>query len=129
MIVADSSVWIDFFNGTESGAVYRLRAFLGKEEILVGDLILCEVMQGFRDEKNAAIAYDVFLTFDVVSMVGPEVALQAAKHYRILRRRGVTVRKTIDLLIGTYCIRERHALLHNDRDFDPMAAHLGLVTA
>lgn len=127
MIVVDSSVWIDFFNGVTTAPVRRLRDVLGADLILVGDLILCEVLQGFRDERDAATARAAFAAFDTAAMVGPAVALDAAAHYRGLRRKGITVRKTIDLLIATFCIRHRHALLHDNRDFDPMAEHLGLL--
>lgn len=129
MIVVDSSVWIGFFNGVATDPVRRLRSYLGTEDILLGDLILCEVLQGFRTEHDAAIVRDAFAAFAQVAMVGPSVAVDAAANYRNLRRRGITVRKTIDLLIGTFCIRERHALLHDDRDFEPMVEHLGLATA
>lgn len=127
MIVVDSTVWIDFFNGVATEQVHRLRGLLGRREILVGDLILCEVLQGFRSERDAATARRALSAFDFAPIVGRDVALRAAANYRVLRRRGITVRKTIDLLIGTFCIEGGHRLLHADRDFAPMAEHLGLT--
>lgn len=129
MIVVDSTVWIDFFNGVGSDQVRRLRNLLGQQEILVGDLILCEVLQGFGSERDAAAAGEALSTFDSAPMVGLDVALKAAENYRALRRRGITIRKTIDLLIGTFCIETGHRLLHADRDFEPMSEHLGLLEA
>lgn len=126
MIVVDSTVWIDFFNGVPTEQVRRMRGLLGQQEILVGDLILCEVLQGFRSEPDAAAARRALAAFDFAPMVGRELAARAAQNYRELRRRGITVRKTIDLLIGTFCIERGHRLLHADRDFAPMSQHLGL---
>lgn len=128
MIVVDTTVWIGFFRGTRSPEVRRLDAYLGTEEILVGDLILCELLQGCDSEQDAAAVRAALGKLDVVAMVGPSIAEKAAANYRALRRRGVTVRKTIDLLIGTFCIESRFPLLHADRDFLPMSKHLGLET-
>lgn len=127
MIVVDSSVWIDFLNGREAPHVNRLRAILGTEEIVVGDLMLCEVLQGLKDERAARSVEALLRRFDIVGMGGTEIAIAAARNFRALRRKGITVRTTIDLLIGTWCIENRTALLHNDADFRPMATHLGLV--
>ncbi len=129
MIVVDTSVWIDFFNEVSSPEVERLDALLGAQRILMGDLILCELLQGFRSEREAAMVRRELEAFNVAPMVGRAVALKAAENYRVLRRRGITIRKTIDLLIGTFCIENGHELLHDDRDFAPMAEHLGLRTA
>ena len=127
MIVVDSSVWIDFLNGRAAPHVRRLRALLGTEEIIVGDLMLCEVLQGLDGERAAREVESLLRRFDIVSMAGETIAVIAARHFRALRRRGITIRKTIDLLIGTWCIENRRPLLHNDSDFRPMARHLGLV--
>jgi hypothetical protein len=97
-------------------------------DLLIGDLILCEVLRGIPDARERAAVKEVLLSFEVVTVGGVELALEAADRYRALRQRGVTVRKTIDLLIGTYCIVKDCVLLHSDRDFDPMARHLGLRT-
>ena len=129
MIVVDTSVWVAFFNARPTPEVQRLRAFLGQQEIVVGDLIMCELLQGFATESQAAMARRAFRSFLFAEMVGHGIAVKAAANYRALRRRGITVRKTIDMLIGTFCIERGYPLLHADRDFDPMAAHLGLLTA
>ena len=127
MIVVDSSVWIDFLNGRNMSHVRRLRAALGVEEIVVGDLMLCEVLQGLATERAAREVEALLSRFTVVAMGGTALAISAARNFRFLRQRGFTIRKTIDLLIGTWCIENRTALLHNDKDFQPMARHLGLV--
>lgn len=127
MIVVDTSVWIDFLNGKDAPHVRRLRVALGVEEIAVGDLMLCEVLQGLDSERDAREVEALLRGFSIVPMAGDTIAVTAARNYRTLRRLGITVRKTIDLLIGTWCIEDRTALLHNDSDFRPMARHLGLV--
>jgi predicted nucleic acid-binding protein len=123
VIVVDSSVWIDFLSGRNAPHVRRLRAILGIDEVIVGDLMLCEVLRGLESEQAAR---DVLRRFEIVSMAGDAIAVTSARNSRFLRRRGNTVRKTIDLLIGTWCIENRAALLHNDSDFHPMARYLGL---
>lgn len=127
MIVVDSTVWIDFLNGRKAPHVRRLDAALGATEIIVGDLILCEVLQGLDGEQEAREVEALLRRFETVSMVGHAVAVAAARNFRTLRRRGITIRKTIDLLIGTWCIENRRPLLHNDKDFHPMGIHLGLI--
>jgi predicted nucleic acid-binding protein len=127
VIVVDSSVWIDFFDGSETLHVRQLNAMLGSEEIIVGDLMLCEVLQGLDNERTAQRVENLLRRFEIITMAGETIAVAAARNFRALRRRGITVRKTIDLLIGTWCIENRVALLHNDNDFRPMARHLGLV--
>ena len=126
MIVVDTSVWIDYFNGVNTPASDLLDAALGNQEILVGDLILTEVLQGFRRAVDFTRARQLFAAFPVVTMLGPQQAIRSAEHYRALRARGVTVRKTMDVMIGTYCIARDLPLLYADRDFDPMVRHLGL---
>jgi predicted nucleic acid-binding protein len=127
VIVVDSSVWIDFLNGRNAPHVRRLRAVLGTDEIIVGDLMLCEVLRGLGSERAAGEVEALLRRFEIVSMAGDAIAVLAARNFRSLRKRGVTVRKTIDLLIGTWCIENRRPLLHNDSDFYPMAQHLGLI--
>ena len=129
MIVVDTSVWIDFLNGRDVSHTRRLRAILGAEEIIVGDLMLCEVLQRLASERAAHMVEALLRRFSIVPMVGDALAVQAAHNFRALRKRGITVRKTIDLLIGTWCIENRKPLLHNDSDFRPMAKHLGLIEA
>ena len=129
MIVVDTSVWIDFLNGRNASHVTALRAALGQDEIIIGDLMLCEVLQGLDSENEAQQVESLLRRFDIAPMTGDTIAVIAARNYRALRRRGITIRKTIDLLIGTWCIENRRPLLHNDSDFRPMARYLGLVEA
>jgi len=126
MILVDSSVWIDYFNGRKTPQTDWLDSALGKVPIVIGDLILTEVLQGFQSERDFRIARDLLLRIPFMPMGGKDLALESAGNYRLLRKKGVTVRKTIDVMIGTFCIHHRIALLHDDRDFDPMAKHLGL---
>jgi hypothetical protein len=127
VIAVDSSVWIDFLGGRDLPHVRRLRRSLGVEEIVVGDLMLCEVLQGISGEAHAREVEAVLRRFAIVAMAGDAIAVAAARNFRYLRRAGITIRKTIDLLIGTWCIENRMPLLHNDTDFRPMARHLGLA--
>jgi predicted nucleic acid-binding protein len=127
VIVVDSSVWIDFLNGRSAPHVGRLRDLLGADEIIVGDLMLCEVLQGLDSERAALEVETLLRRFEIVPMAGDAIAVAAARNFRSLCRRGITIRKTIDLLIGTWCIENRRPLLHNDSDFGPMARHLGLM--
>lgn len=127
MIVVDSSVWIDFLKGLSASHVRRLRSALGTEEIVVGDLMLCEVLQGLDSEREARDVEALLRRFEIAPMGGDAIAVTAARNYRSLRGRGITVRRTIDLLIGTWCIERGAPLLHNDNDFRPMARHLGLI--
>ena len=99
---------------------------LGIDEVIVGDLMLCEVLQGLESEQAAHDVEALLRRFEIVSMVGDAIAVAGARNFRFLRRRGITVRKTIDLLIGTWCIENRASLLHNDSDFHPMTRYLGL---
>jgi predicted nucleic acid-binding protein len=129
MIVVDTSVWIDHLNDNPTEKVQRLRVLVGHEPLLVGDLILCEVLQGLRSDAEAKLVERALRRFDLVAMLDPDLAIRAAANYRLLRAKGITVRKTIDLIIGTFCIEKGHALLHDDRDFDAMQHHLGLRPA
>jgi predicted nucleic acid-binding protein len=126
VIVVDSSVWIANLRNTVSQPVRLLRSLFEREILLVGDIILLEVLQGAADEAHAARIARNLNAFDIVPMLSPHLAVQAAHNYRLLRARGITVRKTADMIIGTYCIEHGHALLHDDRDFEPMQTHLGL---
>lgn len=128
MTIVDSSVWVDYFNGKISKQTNAFDSLLGQEEIVVGDLILAEVLQGFRDNSQFREARRLFEGFQIVSMVGKELAIETANNYRRLRQKGLTVRKTIDMMIATYCIFHRIPLLYADRDFDPIVTHLGLKT-
>lgn len=129
MILVDTTVWVDHLNDTPTPQVIRLRDIIGEGLglLVVGDLVLCEVLQGLANEREAALVERALRRFTVVAMVTPALASRAAMNYRALRARGITVRKTIDMLIGTYCIAQGLTLLHSDRDFDPMERHLGLA--
>ena len=129
MIVVDTSVWIDFFNGVSSPEVERLDGLLGVTPLVIGDLILVEVMQGFRNERDVATARQLFRSLALLPMLGGSNAWKAAENYRQLRSRGITVRKTIDGIIATACIEANLPLLFSDRDFVPYVEHLGLEAA
>jgi len=126
MIIVDTSVWVDYFNGKRSKETDSLDTVLGSQEILLGDLILTEILQGFHEDQLFREAQNMLESFPVVPMLGMPLAIKSAANYRTLRKRGVTVRKTIDVMIGTYCIENHIPLLYADRDFDPMVRHLGL---
>ena len=126
MIIADSSVWIDFFHGRPTPATAHLSEASANRELLVGDLILCEVLRGARSDKHSDVCELTMRRCKLVEMCTEKLAVAAADFHRQLRAKGFTVRNTVDLLIGTYCILHRHTLLHSDRDFDPMERHLGL---
>lgn len=126
MIVVDTSIWVDYFNGVTSPYTDLLDRFLLKERLLIGDIILTEVLQGFRSDTDFRKARALLDTLEYSPMLGREIALLSAQNYRKLRKAGVTVRKTIDVVIATFCIVNRHRLLHGDRDFDAMEKHLGL---
>ncbi len=130
MIVVDSSVWIDYFNGRKNPSVELLER-LTALPILVGDLIFVEVLQGFRHEGDFRNARETLAAFELRSMLSREVAVASVRNYRNLRGRGFTPRNTIDIIIATFCIVNDHDLLHNDRDFNSFEKHLGLrvVTA
>ena len=129
MIVVDSSVWIDFFNGAQTSEVERLDAVLGTTPVAVGDLIVVEVLQGFRSDRDVAAARQLFRSLPLLAMLGPQNAYKAAENYRGLRSRGITVRKTIDGIIATACIEANLPLLFSDRDFLPYVEYLGLEAA
>ena len=126
MILVDSSVWIDYFRGNATVQAERPDALLGHEPLAIGDLILTEVLQGFSTDREFSQAKKLLTSLMVIDLGGVEIAIQAAKNYRVLRALGVTVRKTIDTVIATRCIESRYTLLHCDRDFEPFVTHLGL---
>ncbi len=126
MLLVDSSVWMDFFNGQPTRQTLYLRDEVDRQEILLGDLILCEVLPGFRLESDFMNARQLLLSFPGQNLTGQVLALKAAQNYHYLRANGVTVRKTIDLIIATFCIENQHELLHADRDFDVVEQHLSL---
>ena len=129
MILVDASVWIAEIRGIRSAATAALAAFADRERLLIGDIILLEVLQGARDDDHAARIERELRRYLIVPLLTPDLASAAARNYRKLRDLGVTIRKTADLIIGTFCIEYGHRLLHADRDFEPMQRHLGLVPA
>jgi predicted nucleic acid-binding protein len=128
MILVDSSVWIAYFDGKIVPQTDWLDAVLGKEIIIVGDIILVEVLQGFKNDGDFRKAKELLSSFPFMDMLGKELAVKGAENYRFLRRKGVTVRKTIDVMIGTFCIHHNLTLLHDDQDFGPLVKHLKLKT-
>lgn len=129
MILVDSSVWVDYFKGKVTPQTGKLDFLLGYEPLAVGDLILTEVLQGFDSDRDFEQAQRMMTSLLVVEIGGLNIAIQAARNFRELRRHGVTVRKTIDTVIATRCIESGYDLLHSDRDFEPFVTHLGLRVA
>jgi hypothetical protein len=129
LILVDSSVWIDYFQGTITPRTEMLDRLPGQQLLAIGDLMLTEVLLGFDNERDFHDARKMLTALTVVELGGQEIAIQAAKNFRKLRRLGVPVRKTIDTVIATKCIESGYELLHSDRDFDPFAKHLGLRVA
>ncbi|MFP4376835.1 MAG: PIN domain nuclease [Spirochaetales bacterium] len=127
MILVDSSVWIDFFNGVASREVTTLDSLLSTDSICIGDLILAEVLQGFRYDEDYRTARELLVELPVYQIMTPELALLGADNYRSLRKRGVTVRKSVDNWIATFCICHQFPLLFSDKDFIPYVEHLGLA--
>jgi predicted nucleic acid-binding protein len=126
VILVDSSVWISFFraDGTPEGKL--LLRLLGVERIILGDLVLCETLRGIRSQRDLILTEDYLAAFEVVPMVGTRIARRAAANYRTLRGLGITIHKTVDLLIATWCLDNDVRLLHRDRDFEPFVTHFGL---
>ena len=129
MIMVDSSVWIDFFTGAASRQADKLDDTLGIKPVAIGDLILTEVLQGFRHDKDYMAARKVFEDVTIFDMLGTKMAIKSAENFRALRKKGITVRKTADVIIATFCIEQKLPLLFSDKDFNPFVKHLGLVKA
>lgn len=129
MILVDSSVWIDYFNGRSTWQTDLLDNYLSKVPVIIGDLILTEVLQGFRSNTDYETAKNFLGALPFCQIGGYAVAIQSAQNYRQLRKAGITVRKTIDIIIATFCILEGLTLLHDDRDFEPMSSHFSLKTS
>jgi predicted nucleic acid-binding protein len=126
MILVDTTIWIDYFNGRATPETTTLDKLLSLDEIIVGDIILAEVLQGFRSDQDFEAARQALMRFSQVSMMNPDLAICCARNYRQLRKAGITIRKTIDCFIATYCIENHVDLLHCDHDFDPFEQQLGL---
>ena len=126
MILVDTSVWIDYFNGRNSPHTSALDAALEEGTVAIGDLILSEILQGFRNDGDFRKAKRTLETLDQYELLGHEMALKSAENYRTLRKKGVTVRKTNDVIIASFCIENRLPLLFSDKDFAPFVNYLGL---
>ena len=129
MILVDSSVWIDFFNGTNNDETDKLNEILGLEEVVTGDLILAEVLQGFKSDKDYKIAKEILTSLTVHDLIGKQLAIKSADNFRKLRKKGITIRKTTDVIIATYCIENKIPLLFTDKDFVPFVENLRLKSA
>lgn len=126
MILVDSSVLIDYFNGVKNLQTDKLHDLLGREVVVIGDYILVEVLQGFQRNKDYNEAKSVLKVFPCLELCGIEIAEKSAENFRNLRKKGITIRKTIDVIIATFCIENKVSLLHKDNDFLPFQKHLGL---
>ncbi len=126
MIFLDSSVITDYFNGNNIWQVEKLHSILGKELVVIGDYVLTEVLQGFRSDKNFKEAKILLTEFPIKNILGRDIAIKSADNYRVLRKKGITIRKTIDVIIATFCIENNFSLLHNDKDFAPFEKYLKL---
>jgi predicted nucleic acid-binding protein len=126
LILVDSSVWIDYFNGIETLATKKLDGLLGIQPICTGDLILAEVLQGFRQDSDYQAAKTLLCALPVYPMLGVALSLKSVENFRVLRKQGITIRKTIDTMIATFCIENNFSLLHSDKDFQPFQQILGL---
>jgi predicted nucleic acid-binding protein len=129
VIFVDTSVWIDYFNGSITPQVRTLHDALGHEAIAIGDLIALEILQGFRQDKDYATAKDMLAALTVYDLLGGTAIHSCAENYRKLRKKGITVRKNADLIIATFCIDNGFPLLFSDRDFLPFIEYLGLQSA
>ena len=127
MVIVDTTVWVDYFRGTRNAETNWLDAELDRQRLAVTDLILCEVLQGVRDEAAARAVERRLRELELFETGSVDLAREAARNDRTLRGRGHTVRKTVDCLIATFCLRGQHSLLHRDRDFDPFERLLGLA--
>ncbi len=127
MWIVDTSVWIDYFNGSVTAQTDILHNALGQRDVGLGDIILSEILQGFRPQKDFDIAQQALLQFPIYNLVGTAIAIKSAENFRFLRKQGLTIRKTIGCLIATFVIENDFSLLHNDRDFDHFERLLGLT--
>ena len=126
MILVDTSVWIDYFKGHETQETNLLDLALGNSDVAIGDLILLEILQGFRSDNDYNIAKEHLTALQQFNMLTPELAIKAAENYRKLRKHGITIRKTADVIIATFCIENDVPLLFADKDFVPFTMHLKL---
>lgn len=124
--MVDTSVWIDAFNGRDTWQVSALSNILGKENVYIGDIILAEILQGIRSDKDFENIKSALDRFPCLRVLGKQMAIKSAWNYRLLRSKGITIRKIMDIIIGTFCIENGFTLLHNDKDFLPIEKYLGL---
>jgi predicted nucleic acid-binding protein len=129
VIIVDSSVWIDYFTGADNKQTNMLDNTLGLKPVAIGDLILTEVLQGFRQDKDYNAACSLFEYVTIFEMLGTERAIKSADNFRVLRKKGITIQKTANVIIATFCIEKKLPLLFSDKDFKPFVKHLGLVEA
>lgn len=129
MVLVDTSVWIDYFNGQTTAQAEKLDALLSSTVVVIGDLILAEILQGFSSDKDYRLAKNLLTKLELVALCNVPRAIKSADNYRLLRKQGITIRKTIDCLIATFCIENNLPLLYSDKDFDPFTEHLGLKSA
>lgn len=128
MIVVDTSVWINYFNGSDTPATKQLDSLLGIKPIAIGDIILTEVLQGFRNDEDYKTAKNLLTSLTIFELLGEKMALKSADNYRLLRKQGITIRKTVDVIIASFCIENDLPLLFSDKDFFPFVKHLKLVS-
>ena len=129
MILVDSGVWIDYFNGVDNEQTDTLNGTLGIKPIAIGDLILTEVLQGFRVDKDYVTAKSLFEDLIIFDLVGKDMAIKSAENFRTLRKKGITIRKPVAVIIASFCIERKLPLLFSDRDFTPFVKNLGLISA
>ena len=129
MILVDSGVWIDYFNGIDNKQTSTLNDTLGIRPVAVGDLMLTEVLQGFREDKDYKTAKSLFDDLTIFDLVGKDMAIKSAENFRTLRKKGITIRKPVDVIIASFCIEKNLPLLFSDRDFTPFVKNLGLISA
>ncbi len=127
MILIDTSAWIDYFNGIDNKTTALVDKVLDTEPVLIGDLIYCELLQGFKTEEKFSEVKELLSNLTLVELVGFKIAEKAALNYRKLRKQGITIRKTMDIIIATYCVENKVVLIHKDRDFDLVSEPLGLT--
>lgn len=129
MILVDSSVWIDYFNGNETEEVKKLDFYLTSHPVAIGDIILTEVLQGFKNDQDYQTAKTLLTSLTIYPLLGTELAIKSAENYRYLRKKGITIRKTNDVIIATFCIENNLPLLFSDKDFQPFINYLNLIYA
>ncbi|MGV6810445.1 MAG: type II toxin-antitoxin system VapC family toxin [bacterium] len=129
MIMVDTSVWIDYFNNHQTKETNWLDKLLGIEDIAIGDLILLEILQGIRHDKDYLVTKNYLSSLQQFNLLSSSLAIQASLNYRQLRKQGITIRKTADVIIATFCIEHQIPLLFSDRDFVPFVKHLNLISA